>query len=125
RRGYPDHLLSHRHASGHDGASLIMNRALPTFFANPFRSPEAGDLVPLNGMVQTGVQASMLRAHPFVPRDGYNWGTDANDDGDNLLNETTEAGYGDDNSSSGAAQVPLFSELATTPSIDGKRNTAM
>jgi hypothetical protein len=123
RRGYPDPLIGNRHASGHDATSLIMNPQIPTFFANPFRSPEGGDLVPLASLVRPGVEATMLRSHPFRPGNGYDWGGNANDDNDLLVNEANEAGFGDDGNA--GAQVPLFSELASTPSIDGKRNTAM
>ncbi len=120
RRGYLDPLGG----SGQNGTSLVMHPQSPTFFANPFRSPGAGDLVPLASMVQPGVEVSMLRSHPYRPGNGYFWGSNANDDGDLIVNETNEAGYGDDSTNLGA-RVPLFSELATTPAIDGKRNTAM
>ena len=110
RRGYPDPL----DGSGQQGASLVMNPQSPTFFANPFRSPAAGDLVPLASMVQPGVEASMLRSHPVKPGNGYNW------PGVGGANDTKRAG-----ADGGGAQVPLFSELATNAAIDGKRNAGM
>ena len=41
-----------------------LNNTFPTIFANPFRSPDAGDLVPVLQMMQYGVDASMERVHP-------------------------------------------------------------
>jgi hypothetical protein len=40
----------------------MMNPQIPTFFANPFRSPDAGDLVPLATMRHTGVDCTLLRS---------------------------------------------------------------
>ncbi len=42
-----------------------LNPLYPTIFANPFRSSDAGDLVPLPQMMQFGVDASLLRKHPY------------------------------------------------------------
>jgi hypothetical protein len=96
-----------------------LNRGFPTMFANPFRSPDAGELVPLEQMQQHGVDASWLRVHPrtrgldggwgngFVgavgvdddgdgmvdePGDGF----DVDDNGDGLASDAREAGWGDD-----------------------------
>jgi len=53
---------------GYAGATLILDNTLlaldpnvPTFFANPFRSSDAGDLVPLAPMIQQGVNCTTLR----------------------------------------------------------------
>ncbi len=54
RRGYTP-------SSGGIGM-LAFNDDMPTFFANPFRSPDAGNLVPLAGtMVKDGVHCTLLR----------------------------------------------------------------
>jgi hypothetical protein len=42
-----------------------LSNAFPTIFSNPFRSADAGDLVPLPQMMQFGVDASVLRKHPY------------------------------------------------------------
>ena len=42
-----------------------LNPNFPTFFANPFRSSDAGDLVPLPQMVHYGIDAS-LAARPSL-----------------------------------------------------------
>ncbi len=53
---------------GYTGSSpLVLDADIPTFFANPFRSPDAGDLVPLDvsEMKRDGVQCTMLRQDEF------------------------------------------------------------
>lgn len=52
----------------------------PTFFANPFRAPGEGANVPLAHMVQTGVDATLLRAHPLSPGADGAWGRRGVDD---------------------------------------------
>jgi hypothetical protein len=47
-----------------DTFAMGLNSNFPTVFANPFRSPNAGDLVPVAQMMQFGVDASLERAHP-------------------------------------------------------------
>lgn len=49
-----------------DTFAMGLNNSFPTFFANPFRSASAGDLVPLSQMMQFGVDASMERGHPWT-----------------------------------------------------------
>jgi hypothetical protein len=39
-------------------------QAVPTFFANPFRAPDAGDLVPLSEMMRRGSEAGLTRSFP-------------------------------------------------------------
>lgn len=58
----------------------------PTFFANPFRAPGEGANVPLAHMVQTGVDATMLRAHPLSPGADGAWGRRGVDD--RVVNKT-------------------------------------
>ncbi|MEQ8849125.1 hypothetical protein [Botrimarina sp.] len=52
----------------------------PTFYANPFRAPGEGANVPLIQMVQTGVDATMLRSHPLSPGADGAWGVRGQDD---------------------------------------------
>jgi hypothetical protein len=74
-----------------------LNRNFPTFFANPFRAPDAGDLVPLPNMVQVGVNASYLRAHPYNRGNDNVWGG-AGEEGfsSQFPDDTREAGFNDD-----------------------------
>jgi hypothetical protein len=141
-----------------------LNLGFPTVFANPFRSANAGDLVPLSQMMQYGVDASWLRVHPRTVGADGRWGTAGEDDGDGydndsdgsvdeapeqgdpavngLVDDALEAGFGDDEvSHRGPGDfraipedelydrdrngVPLFSETAVAPSIDGTRNSYM
>jgi len=86
-----------------DYSSTTMNGNFPTRFANPFRAADAGDLVPLPQLVQTGVDASMMRAHPFSPGADGVWGRPGDDafisksgdgfpDADLVVNNASEAG---------------------------------
>lgn len=127
RRGYIDPILNGS-ATGVDRVELVLNNNIPTFFSNPFRSSEAGDLSPITGLVNGGVDVSMLRSHPFRPGANYAWGTPGNDDDSNgLVSDAREAGLGEGPAFSGGmdAPVPLFSELCATPAIDATRNSAM
>lgn len=71
RRGYAQYnadnsSLSVERLSGKpDVFEAGLNPLFPTIFANPFRSADAGDLVPLPQMLQYGVDASILRKHPY------------------------------------------------------------
>jgi hypothetical protein len=135
-----------------DFASALLRRDFPTIFANPFRAPEAGDLVPLANMMQTGVQVGLLRAHPYAPADDpakldAGWGRDIDDastvgvderddNNDGLVDDAREAGIrppGEDPKSSIAyanddipvntpSPVPLFSEAARNSFTDPDRN---
>ncbi|MDC0937287.1 hypothetical protein OAS39_13460, partial [Pirellulales bacterium] len=51
-----------RKPSGTSTDMLDLDDSLPTFFGNPFRSPDAGDLVPLVSMIHTGVDCTFLRS---------------------------------------------------------------
>lgn len=57
-----------------DYSPMRMHPDFPTLFANPFRAPGEGANVPLANMVQTGVDATMLRAHPLSPGADGAWG---------------------------------------------------
>ncbi|TWT99953.1 hypothetical protein Pla108_08970 [Botrimarina colliarenosi] len=63
-----------------DYSPMRMNPDFPTLFANPFRAPGEGANVPLANMVQTGVDATMLRAHPLSPGADGAWGRRGQDD---------------------------------------------
>jgi hypothetical protein len=87
-----------------------LNYGFPTVFANPFRSPDAGSLVPIVQMMQHGVDASWLRVHPRTRNNGKDddddseideldevhdryWGDDnVDDDGNGLVDDAREAG---------------------------------
>lgn len=58
-----------------------LNPSFPSRFANPFRSADAGDLVPLQQMVMPDIDASLLRAHHFSPGADGEWGFADEDDG--------------------------------------------
>lgn len=129
RRGYADPTLPGS-PTGLDRVELVLDPTVPTFFSNPFRSAEAGDLVPLDSLVKSGVEASTLRSHPFQPGEGLDWG-DSNFDNDasGLVDDAREAGIGNDLgpfvTNTGAAAVPLFSELTSNAAVDGTRNPGM
>ncbi len=122
-----------------DTIGSLLSPYSPTMFANPFRSPNAGDLVPLNAMVQhAGINATFQRAHHYAPADpasatiNAGWGQDGvDDDGDGLIDDAREAGMGNDTPAStlplspAESRIPLFAENAINPSIDGNRNPAM
>ncbi|TWT88980.1 hypothetical protein Mal64_24710 [Pseudobythopirellula maris] len=133
----------------HDYSPRLLNASFPTFFANPFRSPNAGFDAPLANMTQGGSDASMLRAHPTSPGPDGAWGSRYQDDltvnssSDGVLDDAGEAGLGDDLAlvrSGGAIPdslltdsagddkvtvVPLFSGASLEPSLDTERNASL
>jgi hypothetical protein len=52
RRGYG--------AAGSD--AVLLDATVPTFFGNPFRAADAGDLVPVDSMKRAGVESTLLRS---------------------------------------------------------------
>jgi hypothetical protein len=119
-----------------DSFAFGLNQSFPSFFSNPFRSADAGDLVPLTQMLQYGVDASLLRVHPYVRGKtaaglpNANWGTVGPD--------ARRAGFGTDQMSVRAANggvpdtdptrrdsLPLFSELRNDAAVDVTRNPYM
>jgi hypothetical protein len=116
-----------------------LNPYFPSVFSNPFRSADAGDLVPLPQMLHYGIDASLLRTHHFNRGPGV-WGRPASgtfngdDNNDGSVDDTREAGFGGDrlsinsfgalpsNSFPDRGIYPLFSETFTAPYIDGERN---
>lgn len=144
RRGYVDPTII---AAGNlDSSPMTLNPFFPSVVSNPFRSADASDLVPLQTMVQTPAEASVLRSHPFSPGPDNAWGERQVDDawGSRLRNmvvdDADEAGRGDDalmqdNTTGGilaaavtpdlkSTRVPLFSGATLEPSLDTERNPA-
>jgi hypothetical protein len=130
------------------------NNDFPSIFANPFRAPDAGDLVPLQQMRHDGVDASWLRSHHYRRGPDNKWGValddpatslDERDDDERrpandvsiLIDNIGEAGFGDDRlafdsvfpaklaNGVEANTVPLFSETVPVPWNDGDRNPYM
>jgi hypothetical protein len=123
-----------------DTFSMGLNNDFPTLFANPFRSSDAGDLVPLQQMVQFGVDATLLRKHPYnrsLNASGawQKWGPSPMNFGD-----ARDAGFGVNEAVSvnlpGSLTIPssdittrdtlpLFSEARSEPFSDTDRNPSM
>ncbi|TWT73441.1 hypothetical protein Pla123a_37760 [Posidoniimonas polymericola] len=84
RRGYLDPGLTGATTSLVDVSPMALNPLVPTFFGNPFREPEEGQLVPLASMVHAGAEASLLRSHPYSPASSTagdaEWGNPRSDD---------------------------------------------
>lgn len=128
-----------------------LNPLFPTIFANPFRSPDAGDLVPLQQMMQYGVDASMLRKHPYdraidpTTKARLPWGPisplpkpfgDARDAGfgasETVSTRSSSGAIPNDNVSTTLVPplpyrdtLPLFSEAREQPFADTDRNPYM
>ncbi|MGD9634511.1 MAG: hypothetical protein AB7U97_14620 [Pirellulales bacterium] len=95
-----------------DTFAFGLNRNFPSIFSNPFRSADAGDLVPLPNMVRPGVEATYLRGlhwqraqedilktNPYASTSNLypnmSWGlAGVDDDGNGLVDDIREAGYG-------------------------------
>lgn len=148
RRGYAQNDAANnsidKPASGiPDTFTFGLNKDFPSFFSNPFRSPNAGDLVPLAHMIHFGVDSSWQRRHHYNRGGKGTWGSNNNDDNMNgIVDETREAGFGGDDlvfdtttgqllpaqptfpAATAQTGIPLFSESFTAASIDGERNPA-
>ncbi|WP_428304900.1 hypothetical protein [Lacipirellula sp.] len=58
-----DYFASSRRGYGAaTAAATLLDPTVPTMFANPFRAPDAGNLVPLPQLVRTGVDVGLLRS---------------------------------------------------------------
>ena len=56
-------LVDSRRGYGTAGdAAISLNATVPTFFGNPFRASDAGDLVPVDSMKRAGVESTLLRS---------------------------------------------------------------
>ena len=82
-----DSLKASRRRPGGSSDMLDLDNDLPTFFGNPFRSPDAGDLVPLASMIRTGVDCTLLRSTTSTP------GNSPSSGGDPLFAAATAAEY--------------------------------
>lgn len=51
-----------RRGYGSASASTLLDAAFPSVFANPLRAPDAGDMVPIPGMLRSGVDSTLLRS---------------------------------------------------------------
>jgi len=89
-----------------------LNPNFPSIFSNPFRSADAGDLVPLANLMRSGVEATLQRGHhwqraddntlitnPFATVTGkyqrIGWGqAGVDDDGNGIVDDIREAGWG-------------------------------
>ncbi|MCC7476036.1 MAG: hypothetical protein IT425_11625, partial [Pirellulales bacterium] len=127
-----------------DAFAFGLNNYFPSFFSNPFRSPNEGDLVPLAWMMHYGVDAGWMRRHHFNRGGRGTWGSNnVDDNGDGSTDDTREAGFaGDDlvvDAGTGAllpvastapfpvaqSGIPLLSESFSATFYDGDRNPGM
>ncbi|MEM9657267.1 MAG: hypothetical protein AAF961_02795, partial [Planctomycetota bacterium] len=60
-------VASRRGYAGGNGL-LTLNNEAPTFFANPFRAPDEGELTPLAELVRRGVECTLLRSDGLAPQ---------------------------------------------------------
>jgi hypothetical protein len=106
-----------------------LNNNFPTFFANPFRSPDAGDLVPLTQMMQIGVDASLDRVHPrnrgFItdssgkPIYDPSWG----DGTAPVFGDARDAGFGNDGISVRPNGAIPNTAIIQDPKVPNQRDT--
>jgi hypothetical protein len=107
-----------------------LNKFFPSFFSNPFRSPDAGDLVPLVQMMQYGVDASMERVHPrnrgaiFNPTTGQPVDYDSKFGNPTapVFGDARDAGFGNDGVSvrtSGAIPSDILPPMPLVPPSPG------
>jgi hypothetical protein len=83
-----DPVEKYGNATPPDTFAFGLNPNFPSVFSNPFRSPDAGDLVPLPQMMQMGVDASLLRRHHFAQGDVPPYGAPQVDDNNNGIIDT-------------------------------------
>ena len=136
RRGYADPVVSVAAArtTGVDGVEFVLRNDSPTFFANPFRSAEDHDMVPIEPLMHANLDisvprsgsssATMQRAHHLQPdanETAFSWGPVGDDDGNGLQDDMREARF----PGQSGIQVPLFSETSSDPAIDAARNPGM
>ena len=80
RRGYIQPTYVDGPTSGVDYSPGLLHPDFPTLYANPLRSPDGGDNVPLTELRHGGVDAMMLRTHVFSPGEDGAWGARQIDD---------------------------------------------
>ncbi len=84
-----------------DVVAASLNNNFPSMVTNPFRAPNEGELVPLQSMVRNGIDATLMRAHHYLSKPAaasvHAWGqANVDDDLNGWIDDTREAGYGDD-----------------------------
>ena len=120
-----------------DIAAHALDNNFPTLFANPFRAPNEGELVPLPSMVRNGIEGTLLRPHHFVPGERQAWGEPGIDDDRNgWVDDVGEAGLGGGDApftvalaagggdASRIVRHPLFSAGALGPTTGGRTTTS-
>lgn len=60
---FAEFIDSRRGYAGGTGDPIAFDATIPSFMGNPFRSGEAGDLVPVGAMQRTGIETTILRSH--------------------------------------------------------------
>jgi hypothetical protein len=94
---------------------LTLNANLPTILANPFRSPDAGDLVPLPNMMRSGADCTLLRSVQGTAGTGQGAGQT---NGDPTFAALTNAPFDDSTRSASFRYGPMIrlDNLTTTRS---------
>lgn len=79
RRGYD--LPTGYIPSAPGDRAIVFDASVPALAGNPFRGPDAGDLVPVESMKRAGVDATLLRSPTLTPNSATNPHTEAQNDG--------------------------------------------
>ena len=124
RRGYPGSTTAFPIGTlAPDDTMLLLDSSVPTFFANPFRSSDAGNLVPLVNLQRPNSECTMLRRKAYNPGLDGQWGKAGDSDG-------TTNGIVDDLGEFGTAapkddiedEDPLFAGTSTNGYNHADRN---
>jgi len=100
---------------------LLLDPNTPTFFANPFRSADAGNLVPLNNMQRHSVDCTQLRRTAFNPGGDGQWAkADKDDDKNGIENDISK--FDPSKSDDSINQFPLQTSSSTNEYNDASRN---
>ena len=105
-----------------DNSLLALDARVPTFFANPFRSGDAGNLVPLNNMQRFGADCTMIRRKAFNPGFDGQWGQAGNNDNpadNNIVDDLAEF---DKAQGDVEDEAPLFGGESTEEYNNAERN---
>jgi len=118
RRGYPGMITASTTDLDPDDMMLLLDSRVPTFFANPFRSANAGNLVPLPNLQRPDSECTQLRRQAFnTGLDGV-WGKVGDDDNKNGTDDLGEFDPNDDIED----EDPLFAGTSTAAYNDADRN---
>ena len=116
RRGYSHATLID------DKQPLLLNPNIPTFFANPFRSPDAGNLVPINALQRQSVDCSLLRRKAYNPGPDGKWGApNTDDDGNGIVDDISEFKQGANDDV--LDEEPLLTGISTLAHNNTARNS--